>query len=153
MNSCLVTNSTTTTSCFPGLLHVFLRTNAVSQDCPRSAQTLVIRRSVCRIHTNNSKRTSRDLHYAHTEMLKLVISVSHVDFCNSIGSSTGEEGLGWVESYVIHRLVELFPMNRQFLDARLRLDVPQSDGAVVTWKIVTLCQHEIKVNVDLYSAS
>ena len=39
-----------------------------------------------------------------------------------------------MEGYVIDGLLRFFPVSRDLLDARLAVQVPQTDGAVVTWE-------------------
>ena len=57
-----------------------------------------------------------------------------VDFCDGVGASTRKERLRRVNSHVVDRLVKLFPMHGQLLDAGLRLDVPQPHRTVVAWQ-------------------
>ena len=50
-----------------------------------------------------------------------------VDFRDGIGSGASKQRLRRVESNVVNRLFKLLPMDGEFLDARLSLDIPQPD--------------------------
>lgn len=39
-----------------------------------------------------------------------------------------------MKRHVVDGLVELLAVGRELLDARLALEVPEADGAVVTWE-------------------
>lgn len=56
---------------------------------------------------------------------------SYEDLGEGVGSGAGDVALGRVERHVVDGLVELLAVGRELLDARLALEVPQSEGAVV----------------------
>ena len=49
-----------------------------------------------------------------------------------VGPGAGYVAFGGVERHVVDGLLELLPVRRELLDAGLALQVPQTDGAVVT---------------------
>lgn len=56
---------------------------------------------------------------------------SYEDLGERVGPGAGDEGLGGVERHVVDGLLELLAVRRELLDARLVVQVPQPDGAVV----------------------
>lgn len=65
--------------------------------------------------------------------VSLTYSGLHVDPGESVGSSRGDEGLGRVEGHVVNGLFALLTVSRDLLDAGFTVQVPQTQGAVVTW--------------------
>lgn len=59
---------------------------------------------------------------------------SYEDFGERVGPGAGDVALGRVERNIVDGLVELLAVRRELLDARLVLQVPQPDGAVVACK-------------------
>lgn len=57
----------------------------------------------------------------------------HVDPGEGVGAGGGDVGLGGVEGHVVDGLLALLAVGRDLLDARLAVQVPQAQGAVVTW--------------------
>lgn len=63
---------------------------------------------------------------------------SYKDLGEGVGPGAGDVALGRVERHVMDGLVKLLAVGCELLDARLTLQVPQSDGAVVAWKTRTV---------------
>lgn len=59
---------------------------------------------------------------------------SYEDLGKRVGPGAADVALGGVERDVVDRLFELLAVSGELLDARLALHVPETDGAVVTWK-------------------
>lgn len=57
----------------------------------------------------------------------------HVDPGEGVGSGGGDVGLGGVEGYVVDGLLALLTVSSDLLNTRLTVQVPQTQGAVVTW--------------------
>lgn len=73
----------------------------------------------------------------HIPSLVLVISVFsslNKDFGQGVGSSRGDKRLARMESNVKNRLVKLFTVWRDLLNAGLVLQIPKSNATVVTCK-------------------
>lgn len=56
---------------------------------------------------------------------------SYKDLGEGVRSGAGDVALGRVERHVVDGLVKLLAVGGELLDARLALEVPQTDGAVV----------------------
>ncbi len=63
---------------------------------------------------------------------------SYEDFGEGVGSGAADVAHGGVERHVVDGLVELLPVSRELLDARLALHVPQTHRAVVTWDTINI---------------
>lgn len=63
-----------------------------------------------------------------------VLSPLNKDFGQGVGSSRGYERLARMESNVENRLVKLFTVRRDLLNACLVLQIPKSNATVVTCK-------------------
>ena len=59
--------------------------------------------------------------------------VSDEDFGERVGPCAGDERFGRVEGNVENALIELLPVRGDLLNTRLRLQVPQTNAAVVAW--------------------
>lgn len=58
--------------------------------------------------------------------------VLDVDPGEGVGAGRGNVRLGGVEGHVVDGLLALLTVSRDFLDAGLTVQVPQTQGAVVT---------------------
>lgn len=58
---------------------------------------------------------------------------SYEDLSESVGPGAADVALGRVERHVVDGLLALLAVSRELLHARLALQIPQADGAVVTW--------------------
>lgn len=56
-----------------------------------------------------------------------------IDPGEGVGAGGGDEGLGRVEGHVVDGLFALLPVSGDFLNARFTVQVPETQGAVVTW--------------------
>ena len=56
----------------------------------------------------------------------------NINFNYCVGASAGDERPAWMKCNTVNGLVVLFPVCRYFLDAVFILNVPQTQGAIVT---------------------
>lgn len=59
-------------------------------------------------------------------------SASYEDLGEGIRTGAGDVAFGRVEGHVVDGLVKLLPVGSELLDARFTLQVPQTNGAVMT---------------------
>lgn len=55
-----------------------------------------------------------------------------IDPGEGVGAGRGDEGLGRVEGHIVDGLFALLPVSGDFLNARFTVQVPETQGAVVT---------------------
>lgn len=60
-------------------------------------------------------------------------SVSYEHLGESVRPGTGDVAFRRMERHVVDRFLEFLSVSRELLDAGFTLQVPQTDGAVVTW--------------------
>ncbi|MEQ2301194.1 hypothetical protein AMECASPLE_033398 [Ameca splendens] len=59
---------------------------------------------------------------------------SYKDLGECVSSGAADVAFSWVECHIVDGLVKLLSVGGELLDAGLTLHVPQTDGAVMTWR-------------------